>query len=77
VPNEYVIVALPGVALHRVPVAASIVATATLLLLHIPPGTALLSVTTLPTHKPVGPEMATGAGTTVNVVIALGQLPTV
>jgi len=48
-----------------------VVATAVLLLVHVPPFTASLKVTGEPTQILAGPEMAEGGGTTVSVVVAV------
>jgi hypothetical protein len=56
------------------PVPATIVATAVLLLLQVPPGVALVRVTVLPTHTLAGPLIAPGNGLTVSMVLRLQPL---
>ncbi len=56
------------------PVAELAVAVAPLLLAHVPPVRALLSVTDWPTHTKSGPVLLPGVGFTVIAFIAV-QLP--
>jgi hypothetical protein len=51
------------------------VATEVLLLVHVPPETALLSNVVLPTHTAVPPVMAAGDVVTVTTVVTLQPVP--
>jgi hypothetical protein len=59
------------------PVPATTVATAVLLLLHVPPGLVLLSVVVCPTQVVSEPVIAFGGGFTVTVVIRVQPVPSV
>ena len=64
-------VAVPGPEIPlTIPVDAPIVATAVLLLLHVPPATVLLSVILDPTHTADVPVIAAGIAYTVTVAYA-------
>ena len=67
----YVILTVPLVIPVTNPVMEPIVATAGLLLAHVPPVAASLRVTVEPTHTLVGPAIAGGPGFTVTVVVAI------
>jgi hypothetical protein len=62
---------VPGVTPVTTPVADVIVATVVLLLDHVPPGVVLLSVTVLPVHTEVRPDIVLGSGVTVIVVLEI------
>jgi hypothetical protein len=51
------------------PVVAPMVATPRVLLAHVPPGVASVSVIVAPTHNADGPTMAAGKGLTVIVAL--------
>ena len=68
------IVDVPGETPHTVPVADPTVAIEGLPLLHVPPGTASLSVMGMVGQKLVAPVIAAGTGKTVTEVTVL-QLP--
>ena len=57
-----------GVAAVTNPVLTSILAAATLLLLHVPPGVELPIVAVVPVHIAVGPVKMPGKGLTVTTV---------
>lgn len=59
----------PAVIPVTTPVVASIVATAVLLLLHVPPGVPWVSVMVYVTHTPVGPLIVGGALTVTTAVV--------
>jgi len=65
---------VPAAMPFTVPVDEPIVATPELLLLHVPPDVAELSVLLLPVQMPVVPVIEAGVLFTVNVVVAM-QLP--
>ena len=71
----YEIVAVPGDTPFTIPV-VPIVATDILLLLHVPPAVASVSVMVWPAQTTVGPAMGNGVGFTATTVVAL-QPPTV
>lgn len=71
VPNEYVIVAVPGLPPVTMPPDKVTDATAVLLLLHVPPPGISLSVTVAPEHTVDGPLIAPGAGLTVTSTVAV------
>jgi hypothetical protein len=60
---------VPSVRPVTVPVAGSIVATAVLVLLHVPPVAASVNVVLAPTHNDREPPIAGGVATTVTVVV--------
>ena len=64
-PEVYFMTDVPASIPETTPVVVPIVATVVLLLLHVPPVMASLSVTVLPWHTEEGPVMATGGGRTV------------
>jgi hypothetical protein len=64
---ENVIVAVSAVIPVTMPVVAPTTATVVLLLLHVPPDVASLSVVVAPTHKVRTPVIAAGGGLTVIV----------
>lgn len=53
------------------------VATAVLLLLHIPPAVASLRAIVAPAHTVVGPVIADGKGFTVTTVVMLQPVPNI
>jgi hypothetical protein len=59
------------------PLSEPIVATAVLLLLHVPPVVVLLNVVVLPTHTAVMPVIAPGSGLTVIMVEVKQPVPNV
>jgi hypothetical protein len=61
---------VPDVAPLATPVPNTIVATKELLLLHVPPKTALLMVVDKPTQVVVAPMIPEGAGLTVTALVA-------
>jgi hypothetical protein len=65
--SAYVIVVVPAVMPHNTPVVEPIVPTEVVLLLHVPPGTELLSVVQLPTHAVGPPVIAPGIGQNLTV----------
>lgn len=69
-------VTVPGAVPVTIPVAMPIVATATLLLLHMPPGVASLRVVVVPGQTILVPKIVAGGAFTVTVVVAL-PAPTV
>src|SRR5438309_2290476 len=69
-PRSYVIVVVPVVTPDTMPVVLPIVATAVLLLLHIPPALGSLKVAGLPTHVVAAPVIAPGVWLTATVVLA-------
>ena len=75
VPNEYVIVAVPGLTPVTSPVAELMAAIAVLLLLHVPPAVALVKVVVVPAHSPDTPLMAEGTATTVIVFVTVQPVP--
>lgn len=62
---------VPALTPVAMPLVEPIVATPVLPLLHVPPGTLLLSVVVAPWHTEVVPPMAEGAAFTVNTVVAI------
>jgi hypothetical protein len=60
--TAYVIVDVPAVTPLTMPVSEPTVATAVLLLLHVPPLAVSLSVTGVPVHTDVEPEIADKTG---------------
>jgi hypothetical protein len=69
--NVYVIVDVPGVSPLTMPVAVPIIATADVLLLHMPPVMASVSGRLPPTHSVAGaPMMAGGSALTVTALAA-------
>ncbi len=62
-------VVVPGVTPYTIPVVWSIVATARLLLLHVPPPVLLPSGVVLPVHTDVLPVIAPGSGVTVMLIV--------
>jgi hypothetical protein len=60
----------PGVTPVTVPVSEPIVATEVLLLFHVPPNVASLSVLVVPTHIFVVPVIAAGVAYTVTPLVA-------
>lgn len=70
VPNVYVIVAVPANIPLTMPVPDPTLATAVLLLAHVPPPTELLNVLVVPSHTFITPVMAGGGGFIVAVAVA-------
>lgn len=64
-PNVYVIVGVPAATPVTIPEELPTVASARLLLVHVPPETALVNVVVNPTHTLVVPEKEPGEGLTV------------
>jgi hypothetical protein len=54
-----------------IPENVPIIATAVLLLLHVPPGVGLVSIVVVPRHALSRPDIGLGSGFTVTVVIAV------
>ena len=73
----YVIIAVPALTPDATPLKEPIVATAMLLLLHVPPIVASLSVVVLPTQTAVTPVIAAGSGLTVIIVVVRQPVPNV
>jgi hypothetical protein len=73
--DVYVIVAVPGAGVEDTPITTPVVdptdAIAALLLLHVPPGVAELSVVVLPWHIVSTPVIFAGIGNTVKVIVAI------
>jgi hypothetical protein len=69
VPSVYVIVAVPAFRPSTIPVVMLMFAFDGLLLLHIPPLIAFVSVEDIPRHMLVNPPIAGGIGLTFTVVI--------
>jgi hypothetical protein len=67
----YVIVVTPAATPDTTPVAGATDAIAVLLLLHVPPDTALANVEVAPTHTAEAPEMAEGVLLTVTTLVAM------
>ena len=74
-PFVYCIVAVPGVTPLTTPLVEPTVATAVLLLLHVPPLTASANVVFAPTHADTVPVMLAGATFTVIVAVVLDKHP--
>lgn len=75
-PFVYVITAVPGAMPETMPVVAPIVAVPVLLLLHVPPVVALLSVVmAVPMHTTVLPVIAAGLAPTVTTVLIVQLVP--
>ena len=66
---------LPIVTPETIPLDDPTVATAVLLLLHVPPVDALLNVAAKPTHIAEPPEIAAGNGITVTTLLTLHTEP--
>jgi hypothetical protein len=66
---------VPAVAPYIMPVADPIEATVTLLLLHVPPVTASLSVTVRPWQTTGVPIIVVGVGTTVTFMVSVCRHP--
>lgn len=64
------ITVLPAATPVTTPVDTFIVAAAVLLLVHVPPGSALLNTVVLPTQTDVIPPIADGLGCTVTIIVA-------
>jgi hypothetical protein len=64
-------VVVPAATPVTTPEVALIVATVTLLLLHVPPVVASLSVSVEPAHTPATPDIAEGALFTVTTLVTL------
>jgi hypothetical protein len=62
---------VPAATPHAVPVELPMVATAVLLLLHVPPAVASLRVVQVPAHMVVVPMIAAGNGLTVATIVAV------
>ena len=60
----------PAASVVTIPVAGSIVATAKLLLLHVPPAVASISMVLAPAHTEVTPVIAAGSRFTVTAIAA-------
>lgn len=67
--NEYVIIDVPAISPLTMPVVDPMVATAVLLLVHVPPDTVLPSVVVKPIHTLVAPVMVVGVGCTVTILV--------
>lgn len=65
----YVIVVVPAATLLTTPVPKPMVATAGVLLAHVPPATECVSVVLPPTHTELEPPIGAGAGVTVTTVV--------
>jgi hypothetical protein len=68
-PREYVIVVVPGIIPAMVPLNSPIEAVAGALLVQLPPITASVYVTGIPTHIADGPMIGPGTGLTVTGVV--------
>ncbi len=76
-PRLYVMVGKPAETPVTTPVAATTVADARLLLLHVPPVVASLRLMVLPGHTVVGPVIGDGGAFTVIDVEAVHPVPSV
>ncbi len=74
VPIEYEMIAVPGPTPFTLPVVLPTVAMAVLLLLHVPPGVAFVSVTKLPTHT-LAAVGEIGTGVTFTVISRVTKQP--
>ena len=70
------ILTVPGATPVTIPVEEPTVATDILLLLHVPPERASLSVILVPAITVLLPEMVAGAALTVNIIVVM-PVPTV
>ena len=70
-PSAYVIVAVPPAMPVTLPLRASILAMAVLLLLHDPPPDELLSAAAVPTQKAITPDIVPEVALTLTVFVAL------
>ena len=68
---------MPGAVPQTTPVRLPIAATPELLLLHVPPLVASVSVTQLPVQTLVGPAIADGNALTVTACVAIQPVPKV
>jgi hypothetical protein len=75
--SEYVIVTVPDDIPFTMPLAEPTVATALLLLLHVPPASVLERVAVGPSQTVLAPVIAAGVPVTVTVCIAGQPAPTV
>ncbi len=69
--SAYVIVGVPAATPPARPVEIFTVAREMLLLLHVPPLVASVSVAVVPGHRDVAPPIAAGSGFTVTVVVRM------
>ena len=75
--SRYVMVVVPSAKPDTRPVEDPIVATDMLLLLQVPLGVKLLSVTVEPRQTPEGPEMVKGSGLMVTMVVVIHEVGSV